>query len=49
VRGLAGRPIRLRFRLSDADLYAFQFVPYVANPERPDVSQLSKQKADPTA
>jgi hypothetical protein len=49
VRGLAGRPIRLRFRLSDADLYAFQFVPYVADPERPDVSQLSKQKADPTA
>jgi len=26
VRRLAGRPIRLRFALSDANLYGFQFV-----------------------
>jgi hypothetical protein len=29
LRPLAGKPIRLRFVLSDADLYSFQFVPYV--------------------
>jgi hypothetical protein len=27
VSSLAGKPVRLRFRLKDADLYAFQFVP----------------------
>jgi hypothetical protein len=27
VRALAGRPVRLRFALSDADLYAFRFKP----------------------
>ena len=25
VSGLAGRPVRLRFALMDADLYAFKF------------------------
>jgi hypothetical protein len=25
VRAIAGRPVRLRFELKDADLYAFQF------------------------
>jgi hypothetical protein len=34
VRSLAGQPIRLRFVLKDADLYAFQFVPYAPDPER---------------
>ncbi len=48
LRPLAGQPIRLRFRLSDADLYAFQFVPYVPDLERPDVSQLNRQAEDPT-
>ncbi len=28
LRPLAGKPVRLRFILSDADLYSFQFVPY---------------------
>ena len=37
VRGLAGKPIKLRFALNDADLYSFQFVPYEPEPERPDV------------
>ena len=27
VGGLAGKPVRLRFRLSDADIYAFKFNP----------------------
>ena len=39
VRALAGRPVRLRFMLRDADLYSFQFVPYEPEPERPDVTQ----------
>ena len=34
LRGLEGRPVRLRFLLRDADLYAFQFVPFRAAPER---------------
>jgi len=37
VRPLAGRPVRLRFVLHDADLYAFQFVPYAPEPVRPDL------------
>jgi hypothetical protein len=28
LRALAGRPVRLRFSLRDADLYSFQFVPF---------------------
>lgn len=35
LRPLAGKPIRLRFVLRDADLYAFQFVPYQPDPPRP--------------
>ena len=27
VSSLAGKPVRLRVRLKDADLYSFQFVP----------------------
>ena len=38
VRPLSGKPVRLRFVLSDADLYSFQFVPHVSEPERPDLS-----------
>jgi hypothetical protein len=34
VRALAGQPVRLRFVLRDADLYAFQFVPYASDPVR---------------
>ncbi len=37
VRSLAGEPVRLRFVLKDADLYAFQFVPHEPDPERPDL------------
>ena len=40
TRSLAGKPVRLRFVLRDADLYAFQFVPYQPDPERPDVTEL---------
>ncbi|MBT3341500.1 MAG: hypothetical protein HN712_27310 [Gemmatimonadetes bacterium] len=36
LRPLAGRPVRLRFVLRDADLYALQFVPFRPAPERPD-------------
>ncbi len=36
VRPLAGAPVRLHFQLNDADLYAFQFVPYAPDPVRPD-------------
>ncbi len=35
LRPLAGRPVRLRFVLRDADLYAFQFVPYEPEPTPP--------------
>lgn len=38
VRPLSGKPVRLRFVLRDADLYAFQFVPYEPDPEKPDLS-----------
>jgi hypothetical protein len=49
VRALAGRPVRLRFVLNDADLYAFQFGPYAPDPKRPDVSRLTGQSEDPTS
>jgi hypothetical protein len=39
VRSLAGKPVRLRFVLRDADLYAFQFVPYQPDPKRPDITR----------
>jgi len=35
VRPLSGKTVRLRFVLKDADLYAFQFVPYQPDPIRP--------------
>lgn len=38
VRALAGQPVRLRVVLRDADLYAFQFVPYAPEPAPPDLS-----------
>ncbi|NUQ63709.1 MAG: hypothetical protein HUU20_14625 [Pirellulales bacterium] len=38
VRPLCGKTVRLRFVLNDADLYAFQFVPYQPDPARPDPS-----------
>ncbi len=41
VRPLAGKPVRLRFVLKDADLYAFQFVPHEPDPKRPDASGAS--------
>ena len=47
VRSLAGKPIRLRFVLSDADLYSFQFVPYQPDVKRPDVSQFGIPKLPP--
>ena len=40
LRALEGRPVRLRFVLTDADLYSFQFVRYEPEPERPDVVPL---------
>jgi hypothetical protein len=39
LRGLEGRPVRLRFLLRDADLYAFQFVPFRPAPDRPTPPQ----------
>ena len=38
LRPLEGKPVRLRFLLRDADLYAFQFVPYAPEPKRPAVA-----------
>lgn len=40
LRHLSGRPVRLRFALSDADLYAFQFTPYEPEPDWPDLAAL---------
>ena len=37
LRRLAGKPVRLRFRLRDADVYSFQFVPYVPEPARHEI------------
>jgi len=39
LRALLGKPVRLRFVLRDADLYAFQFVPYAPEPTRPEVAR----------
>ena len=38
LRPLSGKTVRLRFVLKDADLYAFQFVPYQPDPVRPRVA-----------
>lgn len=37
VSPLAGKPVRLRFVLHDADVYAFQFVPRAPEPVRPEI------------
>ncbi|MEW6357755.1 MAG: hypothetical protein AB1696_15590 [Planctomycetota bacterium] len=44
VRSLAGKPVRLRFVLKDADLYSYQFVPYEADPKRPEVPKPAPKK-----
>ncbi|MBI2299302.1 MAG: hypothetical protein HYU66_10240 [Armatimonadetes bacterium] len=41
LRALAGRPVRLHFRLRDADLYSFQFVAYAPEPGRPDLAGIT--------
>jgi len=41
LRPLSGKPVRLRFALRDADLYAFQFVPYSPDPERPSLATVT--------
>ena len=38
VRELAGRPVRLRFLIRDADIYSFQFVPAEPDREIPDIA-----------
>jgi hypothetical protein len=40
VRPLCGQPVRLRLVLHDADVYAFQFVPYAPEPVRPDIPKV---------
>ena len=40
VRSLAGRAVRLRLALKDADLYAFQFTPYEPEPARPPIPEI---------
>ena len=37
LRSLAEKPVRLRFRLHDADVYSFQFVPFAPEPVRPAI------------
>lgn len=37
LRRLAGKPVRLRFRLHDADVYSFQFVPFAPEPARLEI------------
>ncbi|MHB8901498.1 MAG: hypothetical protein ACYC6Y_22330, partial [Thermoguttaceae bacterium] len=44
VRALAQKPIRLRFVLNDSDLYSFQFVPYEAEPVRPELPGKAAKK-----
>jgi hypothetical protein len=44
VRPLSARPVRLRFVMRDADLYAFQFVPYEPDPAAPDISGIELPK-----
>jgi hypothetical protein len=46
VRPLAGRPVRLRITISDADVYSLQFVPYAPEPERPDLAALGLSSSD---
>jgi len=44
VRPLSGKTVRLRFVLKDADLYAFQFVPYQPDPVRPQPAPAATAK-----
>lgn len=44
VRTMAGKPVRLRFVLKDADLYSFQFVEYQPDPQRPEVPKPAPEK-----
>ena len=44
LRPLAGKPVRLRFVLKDADLYSLQFVPYAADPPLPKAAGLIPRK-----
>lgn len=44
LRPLAGKAVRLRFALRDADLYSLQFVPYQPDPTRPDISRFGAPK-----
>lgn len=44
LRELAGKPLRLRFVLKDADLYALQFVPYEPDPPLPAIPGLIPRK-----
>ncbi len=49
LRPITGKPVRLRFVLSDADIYSFQFVPYAPEPERPegvDIGILPRKNPD---
>ncbi len=45
LRALAGKAVRLRFVLKDADLYAFQFVPYSPDPPLPNAAGLIPRKS----
>lgn len=45
LRPIAGRPVRLRFALRDADVYAFQFVPFRPAPERSEPPTRVPEKA----
>lgn len=49
VRSLAGKPVRLRFVLKDADLYSFQFLPYQPDPPTPQVLQPTSTPRKPAA
>lgn len=44
LRPLAGKPVRLRFELKDADLYSYQFVPYAPDPPLPQAAGLIPRK-----
>jgi len=44
LRPFSGKPVRLRFVLKDADLYALQFVPYAPDPPLPKAVGLIPRK-----
>jgi len=49
VRELSGKPVRLRFVLKDADLYAFQFLPFQPDPPLPPVGASGAPPNKPAA